>query len=76
MAGMSLPESNPSNDSTEMDEWLLLFRSRDDFVPEYARLIREQPVSWGGWPVLKLAIIDRWSESGLAYIKQKAAKCA
>lgn len=55
-----------------MDEWVSLFASRDELAVEYAKLLRDHPATWAGWPTLNLAIIDRWSESGLAYIKREA----
>jgi hypothetical protein len=55
-----------------MDEWVSSFATRDELAVEYARLLREKDAAWGGWPVLNLAIIDRWSESGLRYVKAAA----
>ena len=55
-----------------MGEWVALFESRNDMAKEYAALLCRVPTDSGVWPVLNLAIIDRWSESGLVYIKRKA----
>jgi hypothetical protein len=55
-----------------MDDWVALFASREEMAVEYAKLLGRVPVGSGIWPVLNLAIIDRWSVSGLAYIKGKA----
>jgi hypothetical protein len=55
-----------------MDEWVALFASRDELAYEYARLIEHRAPTDGMWPVLNLAIMDRWSRSGLTYIKRKA----
>jgi hypothetical protein len=55
-----------------MDEWVARFKSRDDMAEEYTALLLRVPDDSGIWPVLNLAIIDRWSESGLDYIKRKA----
>jgi hypothetical protein len=41
---------------------------------EYERLLRQRGAEWKGWPTLNLAIIDRWSESGLQYVKRRAWK--
>ena len=60
------------SEQTAMDEWLALFSSRDEFVPVYADLLLSRPADWPTWPTLNLAIMDRWSRSGLAYIKRKA----
>jgi hypothetical protein len=59
-----------------MDEWVALFASRDEIAFEYARLLRHNGTEWKTWPTLNLAIIDRWSQSGLEYIKRKAWKLA
>lgn len=55
-----------------MDRWVETFANRDAMALSYALLLRECPASWGGWAVLNLAIVDRWSESGLIYVKRKA----
>src|SRR6476620_1568422 len=71
---VTLPASNPSkrpNEKTAMDEWVSLFASRDELAEEYANLLRDREPTWSGWPVLNLAIMDRWSESGLRYVKSK-----
>lgn len=57
---------------TAMDRWVALFASRDEMAVEYARLLAANGPTWKSWPTLNLAIIDRWSQSGLAYIKRKA----
>jgi len=57
---------------TAMDEWVHLFASRDELAHEYAELLKTREPSDGIWPVLNLAILDRWSSSGLAYVKRKA----
>lgn len=57
---------------TAMDEWVALFASRDELAREYARLLTSRGVDDGMWPVLNLAIMDRWSRGGLVYIKRKA----
>lgn len=61
-----------ADEQTAMDEWVALFASRDELAVEYARLLRDNGPAWPTWPTLNLAIIDRWSESGLSYIKRKA----
>lgn len=55
---------------------LSLFATRDELAVEYAKLLNEKDSGWDGWPVLNLAIIDRWSVSGLRYVKTKAWKLA
>jgi len=45
---------------------------RDDIVATYRfALISSEEIDW---PVVNHAIIDRWSRSGLKYIKNKAWK--
>lgn len=61
---------------TAMDKWVGLFASRDEIAVEYARLLRFEGTGWKSWPTLNLAIIDRWSPSGLEYVKRKAWKLA
>ncbi len=51
-----------------------LFASRDEFAWAYMLLLSEHDETWVGWPALNVAIMDRWSRSGLAYIKAKAWK--
>ena len=55
-----------------MDEWVFLFASRDEMAYAYADLLANKGPEWKTWPTLNLAIIDRWSESGLRYIKREA----
>jgi hypothetical protein len=64
------------NQPTAIDEWVRLFASRDELAQEYATLLRTRPANWGGWPALNLAVVARWSESGLAYVKRQAWKIA
>ena len=59
---------------TAMDEWVGRFATRDEIAVEYARLLANGP-EWP-WETLNLAIVDRWSMSGLRYIKEKAWKLA
>ena len=59
---------------TAMDEWVGRFATRDEIAVEYARLLANGP-AWP-WATLNLAIVDRWSMSGLRYIKEKAWKLA
>lgn len=63
------------SDRTAIDRWLLGFKNRDEVAVEYARLIRARPATPPStWVNLNAAIIDRWSRSGLLYIKRKAWK--
>jgi hypothetical protein len=58
---------------TAWDEWVRLFASRDELVPEYAQMLR----GWGpdaDWRGVNSSIIRRWSPAGLRYIKTKAWK--
>ncbi len=57
-----------------MDEWVFLFASRDEIAVEYAHLYLANGPLWKTWPTLNLAIMDRWSPSGLEYVKRKAWK--
>ncbi len=57
---------------TTMDEWVALFATRDEIAVEYGKLLRDRLSSWPTWIVLNMAIVDRWSESGLSYIKTRA----
>lgn len=62
---------------TAMDRWVAwvaLFASRDEMAAEYAKLLSNPSGKF--WPMLNLAIIDRWSEAGLVYIKRRAWKIA
>ena len=61
---------------TAMDEWVHLFASRDEIAEAYADLLVEKPATWGVWPTLNLAIMDRWSRSGLEYVKRRAWRLA
>ncbi len=54
------------------DEWVALFASRDELAVEYGKLLRSRPATWPGWIVLNLAIVNRWSPAGLAYVKKRA----
>lgn len=60
------------SERTAIDEWVALFASRDELAVEYARLLIEREPNWGVWPLLNVAILERWSLSGLAYVKRKA----
>jgi hypothetical protein len=57
---------------TALDRWLAEFPNRDAVAAEYARLLRSKTPSWPTWAALNLAIVDRWSLSGLTYIKTRA----
>ena len=59
---------------TAMDAWVFLFATRDDMADQYAKLLRIQEPDWPIWPTLNLAIVDRWSEDALDYIKRRAWK--
>ncbi len=61
---------------TAMDRWVFLFASRDEMAVEYADLLRRNGPDWPSWATLNLAIVDRWSEAGLRYIKTRAWKLA
>lgn len=62
-------------EQTAVDRWVASFASLDMLAAEYARLSREK--HWGQlFPTLNLAIVDRWSESELQYIKERAWKIA
>lgn len=65
-----------TDERTAMDEWVFLFASRDELAVEYAELLRSRPATWPTWVVLNLAIMDRWSRSGLEYVKRRAWKIA
>ena len=60
------------SEQTAMDRWVGQFATRDEIAVEYGKLLRSGVTSEVTWAVLNLAIIDRWSESGLRYIKAKA----
>lgn len=66
----------PSGVTAVIDDWVALFATRDEMADEYADLLLTRPADWGVWPLLNVAIIDRWSLSGLEYIKRKAWKLA
>lgn len=53
-----------------MDDWVRLFASRDEMADEYARWILNAFTD--DWRQINAAIIRRWSESGLLYVKRKA----
>jgi hypothetical protein len=55
-----------------MDRWVSTFANRDAMARSYRLLLETKDADWTGWAVLNLAIIDRWSLSGLRYIKTKA----
>jgi hypothetical protein len=57
---------------TALDRFVAAFPSRNSMASAYADYLRECGAEWPTWPALNLAIIDRWSVSGLNYIKQKA----
>lgn len=61
---------------TLLDEWVALFASRNEMAEAYADLLQTYGADWKAWPTLNLAIMDRWSESGLRYIKDRAWKLA
>ena len=60
------------SDQTAMDRWVATFATRDAMARSYRHLLDEKGPNWGAWPILNVAIMDRWSASGLAYIKTKA----
>jgi hypothetical protein len=62
--------------ATPMDKWVRMFATRDELAVEYAKLLRDRGPHWKTWPILNIAIVDRWSASGLVYIKKKAWKLA
>jgi len=64
-----------ANEQTAMDRYVAGFKNRDEMAVEYARIMREQGLQHAYLP-LNLAIMDRWSKSGLEYIKTKAWKLA
>ena len=66
----------PVLDSTALDRWVAQFANRDEMAVAYGRLIEEHGAAWPGYAALNLAIIDRWSRSGLVYVKEKAWKLA
>lgn len=59
-------------EQTAMDKWVARFATRDELAIEYGALLRRNGPSWNGWLALNLAIMDRWSQSGLDYIKKRA----
>ena len=68
--------SVPDVTTTAMDRWVAQFKTRDDAAEAYAELLRTRDVDWGVWPILNVALMDRWSVSALTYIKEKAWKIA
>jgi hypothetical protein len=64
--------SPPVLDSTALDRWIAQFANRDEMADAYRRVIVNRGPGWPGYAALNLAIIDRWSLSGLNYIKEKA----
>lgn len=60
------------NEKTAMDRWVATFANRDEMAAAYHDLFVEHGPNWGVWPILNVAILDRWSMSGLAYVKTKA----
>jgi hypothetical protein len=50
-------------------------RTRDDVAEAYAERLRLAGPE-GGWQEFNQAILERWSMSGLRYIKEKAWKIA
>lgn len=67
-------ETSVGGPVTAIDEWVALFASRDEMATAYADLLRTKNADWKTWPTLNLAIMDRWSSSGLQYIKRQAWK--
>lgn len=65
-----------SVDQTAMDRWVAQFKTRDEAAEAYADLLQTRPADWGVWPILNVALMDRWSMSALTYIKEKAWKIA
>lgn len=57
---------------TVMDRWVAGFANRDEMAAAYAELLRTEKPSWPTWIVVNVAIMDRWSMSGLRYVKEKA----
>lgn len=47
-------------------------KTRDDVIPIYRKLLLTKSPTWAGWQPINKAIIKRWSESGLKYIKKEA----
>lgn len=62
----------PVSMQTSMDEWVALFATRDDLAVEYAELLKTKVPTSPTWAVLNLAIVNRWSKSGLNYVKVSA----
>ena len=60
----------------EWVEWVSMFANRNDLAHVYAKLLRNLDYDDPDWRYLNEAIIARWSESGLRYIKTKAWKIA
>lgn len=60
----------------QIDGWLGLFATRDEFAEEYAFLLLDEPPEWEGWKVINESILRRWSPNALRYIKEKAWKIA
>lgn len=60
----------------QIDYWLGLFATRDEFAEEYASLLQYEPPEWDGWKAVNEAILRRWSPNALRYIKEKAWKVA
>lgn len=72
MADVGTQIPPPVLDSTALDRWVGQFASRDEMAAAYRQVIADRGLGWPGYAALNLAIIDRWSVSGLTYIKDKA----
>lgn len=60
----------------DLVEWVALFASRNEMAVGYAGILRMGGTGWSRWSDLNAVIIERWSPSGLEYIKRRAWKLA
>lgn len=60
------------DDTSDVDEWLMLFANRDEVADAYATALRLHGPDWQHWREWNEAILRRWSMAGLRYIKTKA----
>lgn len=61
-----------NGETIALDRFVAAFPSRDAMASAYADYLIAYGTEWPAWPALNLAVIDRWSVSGLRYIKEKA----
>jgi hypothetical protein len=56
----------------DWNEWAARFANRDEAAEEYAGMLELNGTAWAEWHSVNEAIIQRWSVSGLRYVKERA----